>query len=137
VATEVKNSNELAVERTDLAVFRTYLAVRRTMMGWTRTGLSLIGFGFTIYKILKAAVAAGAMPMLQEQGPRRFGLLLIGLGTGCAITGVAEFVRTVRLLNRESSKEYRIFDFGVILGALIALLGLILMGGVLANREMF
>ena len=37
------NSNELAVERT-------MLAHERTLMAWVRTAVSLISFGFTIYK---------------------------------------------------------------------------------------
>lgn len=35
---------------TRLAVERTYLAAERTMMAWIRTSISLIGFGFTIFK---------------------------------------------------------------------------------------
>ena len=56
-----KLSDELALKRTGLADTRTGLAfkrnimaAKRTLMAWTRTGLSMIGFGFTIYKFLQA-----------------------------------------------------------------------------------
>jgi putative membrane protein len=46
----VKSANDLAAERTDLAVDRTVMAAGRTLMAWVRTALSMISFGFTIYK---------------------------------------------------------------------------------------
>ena len=49
--TELKLSDILALERTRLAA-------ERTLMAWVRTALSMISFGFTIYKFLQ---------VLQEQ----------------------------------------------------------------------
>ena len=43
----------LAEERTDLAVERSVMAAERTLMAWIRTALSMIGFGFTIYKFFQ------------------------------------------------------------------------------------
>jgi inner membrane protein YidH len=53
---------DLAQERNDLALQRTIVAAERTLMAWIRTALSMIGFGFTIYKFfqyLPAELAAG------------------------------------------------------------------------------
>ena len=50
-----KTANEMAFERTELAVERTVMAANRTLQAWIRTALSLISFGFTIYKILLSA----------------------------------------------------------------------------------
>lgn len=36
-----------------LAHERTILAQERTLMAWVRTSLSLIGFGFTIFKVFR------------------------------------------------------------------------------------
>jgi uncharacterized membrane protein YidH (DUF202 family) len=49
-----KTSNDLAEDRTDLALRRTVMAADRTLMAWVRTALSMISFGFTIYKLLQS-----------------------------------------------------------------------------------
>jgi inner membrane protein YidH len=72
----------LAEERTELARQRTLIAAERTLMAWIRTCLSMIGFGFTIYKFfqyLPHEVASGKV--LRPQAPRNLGLTLIALGT--------------------------------------------------------
>ncbi|HEU5295908.1 MAG TPA: DUF202 domain-containing protein [Burkholderiaceae bacterium] len=61
---------------------RTRMSADRTLMSWVRTGVSMIGFGFTIvqfferfqgYENVKAATYAGA--------PRMLGMMLIAAGT--------------------------------------------------------
>ena len=72
----------LAEERTDLAFERTIIASERTLMAWIRTCLSMIGFGFTIYKFFQyqaEEIAAGNIR--RPQAPRNLGLTLIALGT--------------------------------------------------------
>jgi putative membrane protein len=68
------DANQLAVERTRLAH-------ERTLMAWVRTSVSLISFGFTIYKFFEylrenteTATVASAL------NPRRFGMVMIVLG---------------------------------------------------------
>src|SRR5271156_1148163 len=71
----------LAEERTDLAFQRTIIASERTLMAWIRTAISMIGFGFTIYKVfqyLPQEIAKGNIP--RPQTPRNLGLTLIVLG---------------------------------------------------------
>jgi putative membrane protein len=43
---------DLAEQRTDLALTRRCLAAERTLRAWLRTSSSLIGFGFTMVKLL-------------------------------------------------------------------------------------
>jgi putative membrane protein len=72
----------LAEERTDLAFRRTIIAADRTLMAWVRTSLSMIGFGFTIYKFFQYMpedVTAGNIR--HPHAPRNFALTLIALGT--------------------------------------------------------
>ena len=75
-----RSSNELAGERTDLAFTRTVLALERTLMAWVRTAVSLISFGFTIYKFFQEFQRTSQSPHLAS--PRAVGLVMIGLGVG-------------------------------------------------------
>src|SRR5882757_6348252 len=81
-ATPRDRGTVLAEERTDLAVQRTRMAAERSLMAWIRTALSMIGFGFSIYKFfqyLPEELAAGNIQ--RPQAPRNLGLTLIALGT--------------------------------------------------------
>ena len=48
-----RTTNELAHDRTYMAWGRSVMALERTLMAWIRTSLSLIGFGFAIFKFLQ------------------------------------------------------------------------------------
>ena len=52
-------------------------------MAWIRTALSMIGFGFTIYKFFQyqAEEIAALGNIRRPQAPRNLGLSLIALGT--------------------------------------------------------
>ena len=72
----------LAEQRTKLAIKRSTIAAERTLMAWIRTAISMIGFGFTIYKFfqyLPSDLAAGKLT--HPYAPRNLGLSLIALGT--------------------------------------------------------
>ena len=64
----------LAENRTDLAIQRTVMASERSLMAWVRTSLSMIGFGFSIYKFfqyLPEEIASGSIR--RPQAPRNLG----------------------------------------------------------------
>jgi putative membrane protein len=80
----------LAEERTDLAFQRTIIAAERTLMAWIRTALSMIGFGFTIYKFFQyqaEEIAAGNIR--RPQAPRNLGLSLIAWDSGVSRRNLA------------------------------------------------
>ena len=57
----------------ELALDRTLLAHDRTLMAWIRTAVSLISFGFTIYKFFQyPREQQGLEPDGRVLGPRRF-----------------------------------------------------------------
>jgi putative membrane protein len=94
---DTKSANMLAQDRTDLAVRRTMMAADRSLMAWIRTALSMISFGFTIYKILQGFQESGSK-LPTEQTSRNIGLFLIGLGTASMVMGTIAYWQTFKEL---------------------------------------
>ncbi len=139
---EPKLADVLAQKRTDLAVHRTNLSVEgtlmgaeRTLMAWTRTGLSMIGFGFTIYKVLQAMLKEGIQLTLSVKGPRNLGLFLIALGTLSTLMGGLEYVSLAKNLQKKFGAASR--KFPVVVSALIFLLGFWLFVSIILHAELF
>ena len=67
---------------TVLAVDRTRLAYERTLMAWVRTAVSLISFGFTIYKFFEFDAGKDAIARMPSHvlTPRQFGMIMISTG---------------------------------------------------------
>ena len=57
---------------TRLAIDRTRLAYERTLMAWIRTAVSMITFGFTIYKFFEFELKDRPMPSGSMLGPHEF-----------------------------------------------------------------
>jgi putative membrane protein len=84
MAEEQEGSDRFTVRPTSDSHFswlRTRLSIERTLLSWVRTGVSLIGFGFTIVQFFERlhdmqGVAAAARP----EAPRILGLSLIAAG---------------------------------------------------------
>lgn len=92
-----KSTNALAQDRTDLAVSRTMMAADRSLMAWIRTALSMISFGFTIYKVLQGFQESGST-LAAGNTPRNIGLFLIGLGTISMLVGTIAYWQTFKEL---------------------------------------
>jgi putative membrane protein len=87
---EPLDANQLAAVRTSLSIQRTVMAADRSLMAWVRTGLSMISFGFTIYKVLEGFQESGSVHP-DGLSPKNAGLVLIGLGSLSIITGTIEY----------------------------------------------
>jgi putative membrane protein len=107
-----------ATSATDLATTRTILAAARTLMASLRTTLSMIGFGFTIYKILRGLHEAGGIHLRRPEEPRRLGLFLVALGTGSLVVAVVEYVR---ILGRIAGSRARLGSTFYVACAVLAL----------------
>jgi putative membrane protein len=78
---------------------RTRLALERTILAWLRTGVSLIGFGFTIVQFFQRLNGTeGVAPALRPQAPRQLGLALIGCGILALIVSLVQYRKTVHYL---------------------------------------
>jgi putative membrane protein len=103
LARQLKSTNELAEDRTVLAVKRTVMGADRTLMAWLRTALSMISFGFTIYKILEGLQGSDVNLIAQQYEPRTVGLFLVGLGTMSMVMGTIEYWFSLRGLQPVAS----------------------------------
>jgi putative membrane protein len=130
-----KSSNELAGERTDMATVRTLMAADRTLMAWIRTSLSMLSFGFTIYKFLLYVRESLADHIMKAQGPRRFGIVLITLGTISMLFGLIDYYIVCKQHSKASGRSPRSFVFYA--GIVTFLLGLTLLVSILAHRDVF
>jgi len=92
-----KSATDLAEDRTDLASERTLMAMDRSLMAWIRTALSMISFGFTIYKVLQGFQESGDV-ISHGYSPRTVGLFLTGLGTVAMVAGTVEYFERLKML---------------------------------------
>jgi len=82
----------------DLGAVRTILAADRTLMAWIRTSLSMLSFGFTIYKFLQALADHGQIA--KTDSPQHVGMFLAAAGTGAMLLGSVSYWVTLRGIAR-------------------------------------
>lgn len=127
---ELPSSNELAQMRTDLATQRTLMAADRTLMAWVRTALSMISFGFTIYKLLQSFEQKGA-DLSDASSPRAIGLFLTGLGTVAMVMGLLEY--WYRLKSLDVGRKARFLQPSFIMALIMSITGLFLFVGIISK----
>jgi len=117
-------------EGTRLAYERTILAHERTLMAWLRTAISLITFGFTIYKFFALELGGKGQPAVRQViGPRQFALLMIAIGLFALAAATLENVRYRKGLRKSSVKAG--YSVSSLVTALISALGLLAMASVI------
>ncbi len=67
-------------------------------MAWIRTALSLLSFGFAIYKILQGFVESGQV-LRTANTPQNVGLFMVGMGTLAILMGTIEYVQRFKELH--------------------------------------
>jgi putative membrane protein len=111
----------------DLGYERTRLAADRTLMAWIRTSVSMISFGFSIYKffqyLLESNLTAG---QLQHQAPRNFGVALVSLGMILLALAILEYFLFLRNLSRETGQKYPI-STALIAAILLSVIGVLVL----------
>lgn len=121
------SSNELARINTDMAVERTLMAADRSVMAWLRTALSMISFGFTIYKLLEGFEHEG-VTLARSEMPRNMGLFLTGLGTASMVMGTIEYY--VRLQGLRKAKRFRLLQPSLVMALIMSVAGLCIFVGI-------
>ena len=112
-----------------LALDRTRMAAERTLMAWVRTALSMIGFGFTIYKFLQFVQEQSTLPVLRPQSPRNAGLTLVGIGTFAVIIACVQHWQYIKKLRPD--QPYKPWDLTFIVACFIGILGLLMFGSII------
>ena len=106
-AIEIAEGNEFNQElklADKLAIERTVLAEDRTMLAGVRTSMSFIGFGFTIFNILKYLQEHSPVKVLMRpQTPRNIGGFLLVAGIVPLFVMITQYSRALKRLGRKES----------------------------------
>jgi putative membrane protein len=118
-----------------LAIDRTRMAAERTLMAWVRTALSLITFGFSIYKVLQAIQEQTSVRVLRPNAPRNTGLTLIGIGLFVLIIASIQHRMYIRKLS--ATQPCKTWDLTLVVACLITLLGLLMFVSIILRSGPF
>ena len=119
----------------DLAMDRSRMASERTLMAWLRTSLSMISFGFTIFKFLEALQQQATIKALRPNSPRNVGLTLIAIGTVALILAGVQHRRYLRALGTDEARAG--LDLPLLVSGLVVLLGLLMFASVVFSWDAF
>jgi putative membrane protein len=107
VASERVNANDFRQELKlgdKLAIERTVLAADRTMLAGVRTSMAFIGFGFTIFNVLKYLQEHSTVrAIMRPHTPRNIGLVLLLAGVIPLFALIIQYSRTLKLMGRRES----------------------------------
>ncbi|MDQ7823665.1 MAG: DUF202 domain-containing protein [Candidatus Eremiobacteraeota bacterium] len=127
------NPNEPAAKRTDLAYERTRFAADRTLMAWIRTSLSMISFGFTIFKFFQYLQESKSFELVKgHHGARNLGMLMTLLGTCLLIPATVEYLLFLRRISKEAHQKFPV-STALLAAFLLSILGLLAIMNLLFN----
>jgi putative membrane protein len=99
---------KIADTRTDLAFQRSNMASDRTLMAVMRTSVSLIGFGFTLYKFFEYMREQPGFDKMTTFGPRNLGLVMVLLGAVMLALSTWQHIAYVYKISKLSGHEFPI-----------------------------
>ena len=121
---------------------RIYLAAERTLLAWIRTGLSLMGFGFVVARFglfLRELAAARGAEVPPPAGGRPVslwvGVALVATGVVVNLLAAVDHGRVIRSLRRGDTRPATKSAMGVVLGALLAVLGVVMAAYLLSASQ--
>ncbi len=119
---------------TRLAIDRTRMAYERTLMAWVRTAVSLISFGFTIYKFFQFELKNRpdvAEPLLS---PRAFALVMIAIGLVALLLSTIQHRQSMRQMRTQYGQMIVPLSTAAVVAALFGGLGLAALVAVLLRQ---
>jgi putative membrane protein len=120
----IGSDQALAKKHTDWAIFNTRFASERTLMAALRTALSLISFGFTIYKFFESVHTTAGTSPLRVNGPRRLGITLVAIGIFVLVFGALQHWHYLKELRRETNLSFP-FSISLVASVLLAITGIV------------
>jgi inner membrane protein YidH len=108
---------------TRLALDRTRLAHERTLMAWVRTAVSLISFGFTIYKFFEFEAGRAGPAGRHLLTPREFAMIMIGTGLVALALSTIDHRRYMKHIRSEYEAAPR--SLTLVVAAIVSVMGLL------------
>jgi inner membrane protein YidH len=108
---------------TDLAFERSRLASERTLMAWIRTSLSMISFGFTIFKFFEYLGATPGSGGLRH-GPLNLGRVMVVLGVLLLVPAIIQHWQFLRELRERAHRRFPP-SLALVTAGLIQLIGIV------------
>lgn len=116
--------SSLVKKALDLGYERTRLAADRTLMAWIRTSVSMISFGFSIYKFFQYLLGSNVVAdKLPHYAPRNFGVALVGLGMILLALAIVEYFMFLRNLSRDTGQKFPI-STALVAALLLSIVGI-------------
>jgi putative membrane protein len=124
VASKAKAGAANLPDATELALDRTHLAHERTLMAWVRTAVSLISFGFTIYKFFQYMREQQPGQQVRHLlGPREFAIIMIAIGVVSLLLATLQNWHSRKRLKERYHETPN--SLATVIAALISLLGIL------------
>ncbi len=107
---------------------RVYFAAERTFLAWIRTGLGLMGVGFAVSRfglfLREVSASASHLPAQTTGLSLWSGVMLVAFGVIVTLSAVVRHFQLVRELRSGTWKAGRVSTDAVILGLVLAALGI-------------
>lgn len=133
-------STELSAQRTAMSFERTAMSAHRTLHAVMKTSLSLISFGFTIFKFFTALSLEYIGESFPQDAARNFGIALLLLGLLILVLGLMEHYQTMASLRARKQHLHKIglvhSDMPLRFESSMFIAFLLLMIGVLAGANL-
>ena len=103
-------------------------------MAWVRTAVSMISFGFTIYKFFQLELQDRRPMEHAVLGPRGFAVIMIAIGVLALLVATLQHRGSMRMLRAEYGDGAPPFSLALLVAGLFGVLGVIALAAVILRR---